>query len=109
MTLHERRAIVVFLDALALGLGLLLGEGLIRWFAAACNHTLLDGHAARRPATDLLLLTQLFPLDALNAADNFLFVPVQVSCKSCKCPFSLFKLVDSNGDLRQVLDENFKK
>ena len=74
--LHERRAIVILLDALALGLGLLLGEGLIRWFAAACNHTLLDGHAARRAATDLLLLTHLLPLDALNTADNFLLLPV---------------------------------
>jgi hypothetical protein len=26
-----------------------------------------------------------------------------------ECQFSLFKLVDSNGDLRQVLDEKFKK
>lgn len=28
---------------------------------------------------------------------------------SSECQFSLFKLVDSNGDLRQVLDEKFKK
>ena len=60
--LHERRAVVIFLDALAFGLGLLLGEGLIRWFAAACNHTILDGHAARLAATDLLLLTHLLAL-----------------------------------------------
>src|SRR5208337_2487008 len=66
--LHERRAVVILPDALALGLGLLLGEGVIRWFAAACNHALLDGHAARRPATDLLLLTHLLALDAQDAA-----------------------------------------
>ena len=69
-------AVVIFLDALALGFGLLLGEGLIRWFAAACNHTLLDGHAARLPATDLLLLTHLLALDALNTADDLLLLPV---------------------------------
>ena len=51
-------------------------SGVITQLYMGGNHTLLDGHAAGLPATDLLLLTQLLTLDA---AGDFLLRPVRIS------------------------------
>ncbi len=51
-------------------------SGVITQLYMGGNHTLLDGHAAGLPATDLLLLTQLLTLDA---AGDFLLRTVRIS------------------------------
>jgi hypothetical protein len=46
---------------------------------------------------------------SFNSLEMLIYGVCRAGVSFCRCQFSLFKLVDSDDDLRQAFDEKFKK